>query len=189
MVKNIIRKSLFKQGQLLSKSDIEELDYNIQKNVLNEIDVKSSKNTLLYFPYKNEIAIDQILSELIKHSNNIYMPKIVSKNKLRFNIYQDGESLKKNKYGIKEAVNENYIDPKMLNTMFIPFVGVDKNGYRLGYGGGFFDRTLEKLKSEKDRPLFVGLGYDFQILDKCFGRSHDIKYDVVITESRVLSYN
>ena len=117
------------------------------------------------------------------------MPKIVSKNKLRFNIYKDGESLKKNKYGIKEAVNENYIDPKMLNTMFIPFVGVDKNGYRLGYGGGFFDRTLEKLKSQKDRPLFVGLGYDFQILDKCFGRSHDIKYDVVITESRVLSYD
>ena len=95
MVKNIIRKSLFRQGQLLSESDIEKLDYNIQKNVLNEIDVKSSKNTLLYFPYKNEIRIDRILSELIKHSNNIYMPKIVSKNKLRFNMYKDGESLKK----------------------------------------------------------------------------------------------
>ena len=49
--------------------------------------------------------------------------------------------------------------------------------------------TLEQLKSQKCRPLFVGLGYDYQILEERFGESHDIKYDLVITESRVLSYD
>ena len=189
MVKNKIRKSLLKQGQLFSRDDIEELNSKIQRNAIEEIDIKSSKNTLLYFPYKNEISINQIIDELLKHSNNIYMPKIVSEKKLKFNMYNKGESLKKNKYGIDEVLNNNYIDPEMLNIMFIPFVGIDKNGFRLGYGGGFFDRTLEKLKSKKNRPLFVGLGYDYQILDKHFGENHDIKYDLVITESRVLSYN
>ena len=86
-------------------------------------------------------------------------------------------------------MNEDYINAKVLNTMFIPFVGIDKNGHRLGYGGGFFDKTLEQLKSQKCRPLFVGLGYDYQILEERFGESHDIKYDLVITESRVLSYD
>ena len=189
MVKNKIRKSLLKQGQLFSKDDIEELNSKIQINAINEIDFKSSVNTLLYFPYKNEISTDQIIDELSKHSNNIYMPKIVSENKLKFNIFKEGESLRKNKYGIDEVLNNNYINPELLNIMLIPFVGIDKKGYRLGYGGGFFDRTLEKLKSKKNKPLFVGLGYDYQILDKHFGESHDIKYDLVITESRVLSYN
>ena len=189
MVKNKIRKSLLKQGQLFCQDDIEELNSQIQKNVLNEIDIESSKNTLLYFQYKNEIPTNLIIDELLKYSNNIYMPRIVSENELKFNLFKEGETLKKNKYGIDELMNEDYINPKVLNTMFIPFVGIDKNGHRLGYGGGFFDKTLEKLKSQKCRPLFVGLGYDYQILEERFGESHDIKYDLVITESRVLSYD
>ena len=189
MVKNKIRKSLLKQGQLFCQDDIEELNSQIQKNVLKEIDIKSSKNTLLYFQYKNEIPTNLIIDELLKYSNNIYMPRIVSENELKFNLFKEGETLKKNKYGIDELMNEDYINPEVLNTMFIPFVGIDKNGYRLGYGGGFFDKTLEELKSQKCRPLFVGLGYDYQILEEHFGKSHDIKYDLVITESRVLSYH
>ena len=189
MVKNKIRKSLLKQGQLFCQDDIKELNSQIQKNVLKEIDIESSKNTLLYFQYKNEIPTNLIIDELLKYSNNIYMPRIVSENELKFNLFKEDETLKKNKYGIDELINENYINPKVLNTMFIPFVGIDKNGHRLGYGGGFFDKTLEQLKSQKCRPLFVGLGYDYQILEERFGESHDIKYDLVITESRVLSYD
>ena len=73
--------------------------------------------------------------------------------------------------------------------MFIPFVGVDRLGYRLGYGGGYFDRTLGKIMNEKKKPIFIGLGFDYQILNINFGESHDIKYDFVISERRVLSFN
>ena len=117
------------------------------------------------------------------------MPRIVSENTLKFNKFLECERLEKNKFGINEIINEDYINPESFNTMFIPFVGIDINGYRLGYGGGFFDRTLKKLKSKKNKPLFIGLGYDYQILDETFGESHDIKYDLIITESRILSFN
>ena len=102
MVKNKIRKSLLEQGQLLSRNFIKDTNQNIQNIVLNEIDVKSSKNTLLYFPYKNEISVELIIEELWKYSNNIYMPKIVSDNELKFNLLKRLEVLEKNKYGIKE---------------------------------------------------------------------------------------
>ena len=88
MVKNKIRKSLLKQGQLFCQDDIEELNSQIQKNVLKEIDIESSKNTLLYFQYKNEIPTNLIIDELLKYSNNIYMPRIVSENELKFNIHR-----------------------------------------------------------------------------------------------------
>jgi len=189
MVKNKIRKSLLEQGQLLSRNFIKDTNQNIQNIVLNEIDVKSSKNTLLYFPYKNEISVELIIEELWKYSNNIYMPKIVSDNELKFNLLKRLEVLEKNKFGIKEISSNDYLDPMNFDTMFIPFVGVDKAGARLGYGGGYFDKTLENINSSLKKPLIVGIGYDFQIIDDFFGEDHDIKYDIVITESRVLYFS
>ena len=94
MVKNKIRKSLLKQGQLFCQDDIKELNSQIQKNVLKEIDIESSKNTLLYFQYKNEIPTNLIIDELLKYSNNIYMPRIVSENEMKFNLFKEGETLK-----------------------------------------------------------------------------------------------
>jgi 5-formyltetrahydrofolate cyclo-ligase len=72
--------------------------------------------------------------------------------------------------------------------MFIPFVGVDSNGKRLGYGGGYFDSSLEIFKSTREKPLIVGLGYDYQVSDEVYGEEHDLKYDLVITEKRILSF-
>jgi 5-formyltetrahydrofolate cyclo-ligase len=73
--------------------------------------------------------------------------------------------------------------------MFIPFVGVDINGCRLGYGGGYFDRALEGISLLNKRPLIIGMGFDYQIVNEEFGMSYDVKYDIVITETRVLSFN
>jgi len=189
MVKNNIRKSLLEQGQLLSKKFISKNNRLIQDIAINEIDIKSSKNNLLYFPYRREVCVDQIKLELKKFSKNIYMPRIISKKEMKFNLLTDEDFIEKNIYGIKEITNENFLDPVFFNTMFIPFVGVDSSGSRLGYGGGYFDRALSDLNSYKSRPCIVGLGYDYQVLSSTFGEPHDIKYDIVITESRILSFS
>jgi|TARA_X000000950_G_scaffold241756_1_gene295624 5-formyltetrahydrofolate cyclo-ligase len=189
MVKNNIRKSLLEQGQLLSESFALDANTKIQQTVIKNVDLLSCKNALLYFPFKNEISLSLIIDELEKYGSNIYMPKITACNDLKFNLFKTNEVLKKNKYGIKEVKNSNFLDPEKFDIMFIPFVGVDKLGYRLGYGGGYFDRTLGKIMNEKKRPIFIGLGFDYQILNINFGESHDIKYDFVMSEMRVLSFN
>ena len=189
MVKNNIRKSLLKQGQLLSNEFITDKNQIIQTAAINKINIRASKNNLLYFPFRSEVAIDLIKNELIKYSNNIYVPRVISKTKMKFNLLTDKDCIKKNKYGIKEIINEKFLDPSLFNTMFIPFVGVDASGYRLGYGGGYFDRALSDLSIYKSKPIVVGLGYDYQVLDSSFGEPHDIKYDIVITEKRILSFS
>lgn len=188
MVKNKIRKSLLEQGQLLPNDFFLKRDLKIQQIAINEIDIISSINTLLYFPYKREIKVNLLIDAINDCSNNIYMPKIFPEKILKFNLFSKDSVLKKNKYGIKEINNENYLEPFLFNTMFIPFVGVDKKGTRLGYGGGYFDRALEKINSSTQKTLIVGMGYDYQIVDDFFGEDHDIKYDIVITESHILSY-
>ena len=185
MVKNKIRKSLLEQGQLLSNEFILKANSKIQSVAINKIDIRSSKNILLYFPYKKEVALDFLIQELKKYSPNIYMPRIISDIKMKFNLFEENNAFTKNKYGIIELDNQNFLDPMAFDLMFIPFVGVDANGYRLGYGGGYFDRALQNLKKEKNTVLIVGLGYGYQILKESFGESHDIQYDIVITEKDI----
>ena len=173
MVKNLIRKSLLEQGQLLSKNFVHKANIDIQNAAIN----------------KNEVTLEIISQEFKKYKNNIFMPRIVSANQLKFNLFKENATLEKNKYGINEVKNEDYLDSVSFDLMFIPFVGVDKGGYRLGYGGGYFDRSLGNISFIEKKPIIVGLGYDFQVLEEDFAESHDLKYDIVITQTRIHSYS
>ena len=190
MVKDKIRKSLLEQGLTLSSQSIDQLNTQVQKNIIESLDLSKMKNVLLYFPYKQEIKTNLLHQELIKYSHNIYMPKIFPESIMKFNLYTSEYSLIKNKYGIPEVDNKKYLEPHLFDAMFVPFVGVDINGYRVGYGGGYFDRALSGLiGSNHSKPLIIGLGYDYQILSKNLAEPHDLRYHNVVTESRILSYN
>ena len=155
---------------------------------LETLDITNIKNVLLYSPFRKEIKLDMILKELNKASKNIYLPKILSDKHMRFNLLNKSTYMKKNKYGISEAVNDNYLSTSEFDVMIIPFVGVDSNGLRLGYGSGYFDRALENIKDFTKRPLLVGLGYEYQVADEAYGEEHDLKYDLVITETDIHGY-
>ena len=190
MVKDKIRKSLLEQGLALSSQSIDQLSTQIQKNIIESLDLSKMKNVLLYFPYKQEIKVNFLYQEFSKHSHNIYMPKVFPNKKMKFNLFADEYTLIKNKYGITEVDNEEYLEPHLFDAMFIPFVGVDMNGHRIGYGGGYFDRALSGIIYDNNiRPMLIGLGYDFQILSENLSEPHDLKYHKVVTESRILSYS
>ena len=184
MVKDKIRKSLLEQGLTLSSQSIDQLNNQIQKNIIESLDLSKMNNVLLYFPYKQEIKTNLLHQELIKYSHNIYMPKIFPERIMKFNLYTSEYSLVKNKYGITEVDNEEYLEPNFFDAMFIPFIGVDVNGYRIGYGGGYYDRFLESVMERNNRPLLIGLIYDFQFIDDSINESHDIKLDIVFSEQR-----
>ena len=68
------------------------------------------------------------------------------------------------------------------SLVLVPLVGFDLKGRRLGYGGGFYDRTLEALKAQGPMTV-VGLAYEAQRLNKAPAESHDVRLDWVVTES------
>ena len=189
MLKNQIRKSLVEQGLALSNKAVQENNKKIQKRVIDNFELSLMKNILMYFPFRQEIEVSLIIKELKKFSNKIYMPKLLSNKKMKFNRFIEGQNLTKNNYGILESDSKDYLDPVKFEAMFIPFVGVDLKGFRLGYGGGYFDRALSDINDHEERPLIIGLGYEYQLLDADFGETHDLRYDKVITESRVHTYN
>ena len=97
---------------------------------------------------------------------------------------KDFKKLRKNKYDIFEPSDGDKVKPIDHEVIIIPTVGVDKNGYRLGYGGGYYDRFLESVIERNNRPLLIGLIYDFQFIDDSIYESHDIKLDIVFSEQQ-----
>ena len=83
-----------------------------------------------------------------------------------------------NKFGIPEPTSNKIIYP---NIFLVPLVAYDEKLYRIGYGGGYYDRYLKKIKKRK-KIITIGLAYSFQKVKKIPINEHDIKLDFIVTE-------
>ena len=96
--------------------------------------------------------------------------------------WKNKDPLKINKYGIAEPILAKKIYPDII---FVPLVGYDNHLNRLGYGGGYYDRYLEKIS--KFKKIFkIGLGFSFQKLKQIPINNHDKKLDLIITEKKII---
>ena len=181
-MKNKLRKSYLSASKKLKKNFILDSNSLIQNTLMEEISFLNLKNVLLYSPYKFEISLDIVVKELKKKSIDLYLPKIFPNKRMTFNNFNETRDLSPNKYGIFESDSNNFLYIDQFDLLIIPFLSVDKDGFRLGYGGGYFDRALEKVI---EKPMIIGIGYEHQIYTESFGEPHDIKYDCVITEERI----
>ncbi len=109
------------------------------------------------------------------------MPVVVEKNApLEFWAWDEGTSMCTDRaWGIPTPENRVLVSPSIL---FVPLLGFDRQGHRLGHGGGYYDRTLAEFAR---KPLTVGIGYESGRLDSIFPQEHDIPMDVVVTEKAV----
>ena len=85
-------------------------------------------------------------------------------------------------YGIREPNKDisNEIDVKNIDVLIVPAVAYDKNCYRLGYGGGYYDRFIERLR---DDAITIGIAFDLQLFDSIPKEEHDAQLNYIITES------
>jgi 5,10-methenyltetrahydrofolate synthetase len=99
---------------------------------------------------------------------------------LEYRIWEaGGMDMMSGAYGIPVPKERRLALP---NIVLVPVVGFDDANYRLGYGGGYFDRTIAALDP---RPVTVGVGFEAARVDTIFPRPHDIAMDIVVTEARL----
>ena len=96
---------------------------------------------------------------------------------LRFAPWSPGAMLVSGPFDVQIPNTEQRTDPELL---LIPCVGIDRLRYRLGYGGGYYDRTLASLSP---RPITVGVGFDCARIESIDPKPHDLQLDVAMTES------
>ena len=183
MVKNKIRKSLFEQGQSISNESKNKLGLQIQKHALEKIDTRDIDNIALYFPFRNEVNTNILVKAFTNLHKNIYMPKVLDETNMAFNLLCNKSKFSINRFGIKELDNTDYIDINNIDLMFIPMVGVDPNGCRLGYGSGYYDRIISSFDEQSIKPLLVGLAFEYQVFEMHVGEMHDLRYNLVFSEN------
>ena len=141
------------------------------------------KNIGGYYPSNYEIDDMEILNYLYKKGSVISLPIIKKNNHMNFFQWTKKNPLSINKYGILEPISFNITYPDIL---FVPLVAFDNKLNRLGYGGGFYDRYIEKISKIK-KILKVGLAFSFQQLDRIPVNKYDKKLDIIITEKDIFS--
>ncbi|HEV7139162.1 MAG TPA: 5-formyltetrahydrofolate cyclo-ligase [Steroidobacteraceae bacterium] len=97
-------------------------------------------------------------------------------------------ALRSNRFGIAEPEGPALASARLLDVVFLPLVGFDRRGVRLGMGGGYYDRALgfRRLRAFWHSPLLIGIGYAVQEVQSIVPAAHDVPLDLVITEHEVM---
>ena len=153
-----------------------EIDFN---NILNILKKNKTTNKIVggYYPYNYEVNAMNILKSLEKQNYQISLPKIKKNSQMDFFFWSTKDPLDVNKYGIPEPVSGKIVYPSFL---LVPLVAFDKNFNRVGYGGGFYDRYIKKIKKTK-KIITIGLAYSFQKVNEVPINKHDSKLDFIVT--------
>lgn len=187
-VKTIYRQSILQVRAALSASDITQLSESILKLAHKGLDISTCEALGGYFAANNEVSIEAIIKIRLQKKLTTTFPVISSNQSMAMVNPENLKKLSKNKFNILEPVSGNEVLPMEHDMIIVPTVGVDKNGFRVGYGGGYYDRLLKPILDKKNRPLIIGLVYDFQLIDDLINEEHDIKLDVVVTEKQVINF-
>jgi len=135
----------------------------------------------VYWPFQAEFDPRGLIDWLIAAGSSVALPVVVDrKGPLEYRAWRPGEILVDGVWNIPIPEKRDIVIPA---AVLAPLVGFDRQCYRLGYGGGYFDRTLAAFAT---RPLAIGVGYEISQIETIFPQSFDIPMDVIVTEARIL---
>jgi len=166
---------------------------------------RMARNIGIYMPTLSEFPVSPIIEKNFLMRKCTYAPRISSiRNKtmcftrLSKSLEQHlikkkriNETLHRNAYGIQESTEKNdVINPKALDIVFTPLLGFNKNGERLGMGGGYYDRlfSFKRWKSTHKKPILIGLAYEAQYHHSISADPWDVSMDAIITEENFYAY-
>lgn len=135
-----------------------------------------------FWPYRNEPDIRVLLEELHAMGHEIVLPKVVKKNApLQFFYWDPGAPLVKGHFGILEPEPKEIAE--LPDIVMMPMLGYGENGERLGYGGGYYDRTIAQWEEQGHQPILIGaLWSDARLPLDYVAMPHDKLIDGIVTE-------
>ena len=136
---------------------------------------RNAKTIYGYLPYNQEVRTVPMLQRALEDGKRVAVPKVYG-DEMRFICMTDLTRVEKGYAGIPEPVDDGPVAEDPTALVLMPGLAFDPQGHRIGYGGGFYDKFLEK---EPNHPT-LALCYDFQMLPKLETESHDIPVDWVI---------
>lgn len=186
-IKRTIRKEIKERRASMPFNEVLESSSRIFEAIRNMPEIKSSQKIFCYVSFENEVYTHSFINELLSLKKEVYVPCVDTACKCTMNavLIESLEELIPGCYGILEptCTQGKIICPHEIDTIIVPAVAFDKNRYRLGYGGGYYDTYLAQTS---DSCYKIGVCFDFQLLDKLPFESHDKQVDIVVTDKTIV---
>ena len=185
--KKNLRKILTEKRNLIKKNT--NLEFNIE--TFNQLTEQIKFNAIdcigSFMSIRSEISTNQLNAKILDMKKKLAFPIIENNSEtLIFKTINSLKSFKLGKFNIPEPkVDNKEIIPQLF---FVPCLGFDLKGYRIGYGGGFYDKTFEKLKKLNLFFNTVGFAYDDQKQNELPIEKFDYKLDFVLTEKQLYTF-
>lgn len=143
-----------------------------------------------YWAIDGELPLHVVVANLGRRGQHYCLPRITGSRQLSFVQWRTGADLEANRYGIPEPVctEGDLIAPDDVDIVLVPLLGFDRQGHRIGYGGGYYDASFAFLRGriEASRPLLVGIGYAAQEVGAIEAAEWDVNLDYVATETELI---
>ena len=186
-LKKDLRKILSQKRDFIKKNST--LDFNLQEfnKLLKYIKFDDINYVASFISIRSEISTTQLNERLNELNKTLLLPVIENdSHELIFKKYDSKKKLKLGKFNIPEPAKENEIIKPQL--FFVPCLGFDLSGFRLGYGGGFYDKTFAKYKKLNHKFYTIGFAFDDQKQSLIPKEEFDYKLDFVLTEKQLYTF-
>lgn len=160
----------------------------VARHAERELALHPGQRIALYAPLGEELDVAPLARAVRRHGALVYLPRIVHPRACRMRFVADTGVMRRNRLGILEPEGTSFLAVRSLDIVFVPLVGFDDSGMRLGMGAGYYDRAFAflKLRAAWRRPKLIGVGFAAQRVAAIPGEPHDVRLDAVVTEDGVI---
>ena len=175
MNKQMLRQQIRQQKRAMTDAQIEEKSARLGQLFAETEAYRNASTIYGYLPYNQEVRTVPMLERALRDGKRVAVPKCYG-DEMRFIYLEDLSQVEKGYAGIPEPIADGPVAEDTSALVLMPGLAFDPQGHRIGYGGGFYDRFLEK---EPNHPT-VALCYDFQMLPELKTEEFDIPVDLVL---------
>ncbi len=145
-------------------------------------ELSPARTVLVFSSFGSEVPTGPIVQGLAGEGRRVALPRVEGR-AMEARTFRPGDPLRRAPFGALEPVDGEVLTPEELDAVVVPGLAFDRRGYRVGYGGGHFDRLLGATRPE---ALRVGICFAAQLVDEVPAGPGDVPVDVIVTEAEVL---
>ena len=185
MNKSEARKIVKEKKLLLSEHEVDSYSRAVTEVLVKQDFYRDAQVIYPYLAYNTEIDTKYIIKRAWQDGKIVAVPRVLDDTNMEFFVITSFDDVELGYHGIPEPITSESVSSKEI-LMIMPGLAFDKAHNRVGYGGGFYDRYLEKKEREGIRIKKVSLAYEFQVLDNLEVEAYDIPVDNIVTSKEVL---
>jgi 5-formyltetrahydrofolate cyclo-ligase len=183
--KRKLRERVIDERLQLLPEEVKEKSGKIMAKLLSTEDYKKAKAVMFYVDMRNEVMTKDAIEKTLANGKRVVVPKVKKGYGLLAIEIQGLEELLPGTFGVLEPTEKEEIALKDIDVVVVPGVAFDRKGHRIGYGGGYYDNFLPRLRPDAKR---IAVAFEMQMKHSIPIESHDVKMDMIITEEMVYTF-